>query len=43
MRDVALESFVGRERPIVVASYVGEPRHPAWYMNLKADPQAFIP
>jgi deazaflavin-dependent oxidoreductase (nitroreductase family) len=27
---------------VVVASYLGEPRHPAWWLNLKADPKAQI-
>jgi deazaflavin-dependent oxidoreductase (nitroreductase family) len=27
---------------IVIASYAGEPRHPAWYFNLKANPNAQI-
>jgi deazaflavin-dependent oxidoreductase (nitroreductase family) len=27
---------------VVIASYAGEPRHPAWWLNLKANPQAEI-
>ena len=27
---------------MVVASYAGEPRHPAWWLNLLADPTAQI-
>lgn len=27
---------------VVVASVLGEPRHPAWYLNLTADPEIFI-
>jgi deazaflavin-dependent oxidoreductase (nitroreductase family) len=26
----------------VIASFLGEPRHPDWYLNLKADPQATV-
>ncbi|MBI3782018.1 MAG: nitroreductase family deazaflavin-dependent oxidoreductase [Deltaproteobacteria bacterium] len=25
---------------VVIASYLGEPRHPAWWLNLQANPQA---
>ena len=27
---------------VVVASLLGEPRHPAWYLNLRADPNVAI-
>lgn len=27
---------------VVIASYLGEPRHPAWWLNLEADPRAEI-
>lgn len=27
---------------IVVASYLGEPRHPAWWLNLEANPEAEV-
>jgi deazaflavin-dependent oxidoreductase (nitroreductase family) len=27
---------------IVIASYLGEPRHPSWWLNLEADPEAEI-
>lgn len=27
---------------VVVASLLGEPRHPAWYLNLRADPAVAI-
>jgi F420H(2)-dependent quinone reductase len=26
----------------VIASYLGEPRHPDWYLNLKANPEATV-
>lgn len=30
------------DRFVVIASVLGEPRHPAWYLNLQADPQIAI-
>jgi len=27
---------------VVIASYLGEPKHPAWWLNLSADPDATI-
>jgi deazaflavin-dependent oxidoreductase (nitroreductase family) len=27
---------------VVIASYLGEPRHPAWWLNLEANPEAEI-
>ncbi|MEE8311962.1 MAG: nitroreductase family deazaflavin-dependent oxidoreductase [Candidatus Binatia bacterium] len=27
---------------IVIASYLGEPKHPAWWLNLTADPEAEV-
>jgi len=27
---------------VVIASYLGEPRHPDWYLNLKARPEAHV-
>ena len=27
---------------VVIASYRGSPRHPAWHLNLLNDPQAFV-
>lgn len=41
-REVALFAFDDRGRDVIVASYVGEPNHPAWYLNLKADPSVLI-
>ena len=41
-RDVALNSASDGESYIVVASYVGEDRDPAWWKNLQADPMAEI-
>jgi deazaflavin-dependent oxidoreductase (nitroreductase family) len=41
-RQVALYSFGRRGREVVVASYVGQPRNPAWYLNLKSDSSPHI-
>ena len=30
------------DRYVVIASYLGEPRHPAWWLNLRANPEAEI-
>lgn len=30
------------ERLIIVASASGEPKHPAWYLNLRADPRVTV-
>ena len=27
---------------VVIASYLGEPKHPAWFLNLQAEPQADV-
>jgi deazaflavin-dependent oxidoreductase (nitroreductase family) len=27
---------------VIIASYAGKPRHPAWWLNLKANPEATI-
>lgn len=34
--------LVDGDRVVVIASNYGRPRHPAWYYNLKANPQASI-
>jgi deazaflavin-dependent oxidoreductase (nitroreductase family) len=31
-----------RENFVIVASVGGSPRHPAWYLNLQADPRASV-
>jgi deazaflavin-dependent oxidoreductase (nitroreductase family) len=41
-RDVALNYMPEGQSYIVVASYAGEDRDPAWWRNLKADPEADI-
>ena len=30
------------ESYVVIASYLGEPRHPSWWFNLRANPRAEI-
>jgi len=42
IREVTLNSLPGQGRYIVAASYLGEPRHPDWYLNLQAHPEAHI-
>jgi len=34
--------YVPGEEPVLVASNGGSPSHPAWYLNLLADPRALI-
>jgi deazaflavin-dependent oxidoreductase (nitroreductase family) len=41
-RDVALNYVRDGDSYVVVASYVGEDRDPAWWLNLKSDPEAEV-
>jgi deazaflavin-dependent oxidoreductase (nitroreductase family) len=41
-RDVALNYLRDGDSYIVVASYAGEDRDPAWWSNLKAQPEAEV-
>jgi deazaflavin-dependent oxidoreductase (nitroreductase family) len=41
-RNVVLQYFPDGEAMIVVATNDGGPTHPAWYLNLKADPTARV-
>ncbi len=41
-RDTALICGFDGDNPIVVASYGGSPTHPAWYLNLTADPNVEV-
>ncbi len=41
-RTRALTYFPRGETAVVVASYLGEPRHPDWWLNLQANPRATI-
>lgn len=38
-REVALAYFTDGDDVILIASNYGSPRHPAWYHNLRANPQ----
>jgi deazaflavin-dependent oxidoreductase (nitroreductase family) len=39
VRKVALVGFADGNQVILIASNGGQPKHPAWYHNLKANPQ----
>ncbi len=41
-RDVALICGFDGDNPVVVASYGGSPTHPAWYLNLVAEPKVTV-
>jgi deazaflavin-dependent oxidoreductase (nitroreductase family) len=41
-RTNALMYLPADDRYVVIASYLGEPRHPAWWLNLKASPETTI-
>jgi len=41
-RTIALTYLASGNNCVVIASCLGEPKHPAWYINLKADPIARI-
>ena len=41
-RTNALFFFSDDERYVVIASHLGEPKHPAWYHNLMARPETTI-
>lgn len=41
-RRVALTSLPWEGRHVVIASCLGEPRHPAWWLNLEAQPEATV-
>jgi deazaflavin-dependent oxidoreductase (nitroreductase family) len=41
-RERALTYVPSGNAYAVIASFLGEPRHPDWYLNLKADPQASV-
>jgi deazaflavin-dependent oxidoreductase (nitroreductase family) len=41
-RDVALNYLRDDDAYVVVASYAGEDRDPAWWRNLQADPEAEV-
>lgn len=39
-RTMPLAAHFDDNKVILIASYLGSPRHPAWYHNLKANPKA---
>jgi len=41
-RTCALMYLPAEHNFVVIASYLGEPRHPAWWLNLKAQPEAIV-
>jgi len=41
-RETALYTFPDQDNFIVVASNVGEDKHPGWYLNLRENPEASI-
>ena len=41
-RTNALFYFMDGERYVVIASHLGEPKHPGWYHNLMGRPQTMI-
>lgn len=41
-RTVTLNALEDAGRLVVVASYAGQPTHPAWFLNLQAQPRAEI-
>jgi deazaflavin-dependent oxidoreductase (nitroreductase family) len=41
-RTRALMYLPKGDRFVVIASYLGEPRHPDWWLNLRANPRASI-
>jgi deazaflavin-dependent oxidoreductase (nitroreductase family) len=42
LRRTALIYGEDGDRYVVVASYGGRPQHPAWYLNLEADPHVTV-
>ncbi len=41
-RQTPLVALPDGEKIILIASYFGQPRHPAWYYNLKANPEVKV-
>jgi deazaflavin-dependent oxidoreductase (nitroreductase family) len=41
-RETALTYLPYGDDRVVVASVLGEPRHPSWYLNLRAEPKVSI-
>lgn len=41
-RTMPLAALFDQDKVILIASYLGNTRHPAWYYNLKANPKASL-
>ena len=41
-KRVALQHLSEGDAYVVIASFAGEPRHPSWWLNLRADPEAEV-
>ena len=41
-KSVALQSLAEGDGYAVIGSYAGEDRHPAWWLNLRAEPEAEV-
>jgi deazaflavin-dependent oxidoreductase (nitroreductase family) len=41
-RTTPLAYSADGERLIIIASYAGNPKHPAWFLNLQANPQVTV-
>ena len=42
LHNVPLGYLLEQDSYVVIASYRGSPKHPAWYLNLRAEPKALI-
>ena len=42
VHKVPLAYLMEKDAYVVIASYRGQPRHPAWYLNLLDDPKAMV-
>ncbi|HKZ53936.1 MAG TPA: nitroreductase/quinone reductase family protein [Anaerolineales bacterium] len=41
-RQVSLNALLDGKRTVVIASNAGEPQHPQWFLNLRANPSAIV-
>lgn len=41
-RDIAIYYFEIESKLVIIGSNLGRPQHPAWYLNLKANPQVTV-
>ncbi|MFN0146901.1 MAG: nitroreductase family deazaflavin-dependent oxidoreductase [Dehalococcoidia bacterium] len=42
MRTTPLVYSKDGDRVVIIASFAGAPKHPAWYLNLKANPEVTV-